>query len=89
MAHEEVLLRSDGQFPVAGLVLAIVSIKPGDDDPAVRIGVRSLSTGETQQVILRPAKPQHVLGHVLEVVQVTREPERTARVAVQADEPVA
>lgn len=89
MAHEEVLLRSDGQFTVAGVVLAIVSIKPNDDVPAVRVGVRNLASGATQQVVLRPGQPQQVLAHVLEVVRITREPERTALVRVQADEPAA
>jgi hypothetical protein len=74
MTHEEIELGKNAQRRVAGLVIGIMSLKPGDDDPAVRLGLRNLTTGGTEQAVFVPGVSQEMLGHTVEVVSITREP---------------
>jgi hypothetical protein len=72
MATHEIALQRNGQFRLDDLVLGIVSLKPDDSDPAVRLGLRRLSTDETAQVVLRPEGSVTVLGHVIEALSIDR-----------------
>lgn len=72
--REEIELGKNAQRRVAGLVVGIMSIKPSDDHPAVRLGLRNLETGDTEQAIFAPGTPQQLLHHTVEVVSITREP---------------
>jgi hypothetical protein len=74
MTREEIELGKHAQRRVASLVIGIMSIKPGDGDPAVRLGLRNLDTGATEQGVFVPGVPQQRLGHHVEVLSITREP---------------
>lgn len=74
MTTEEIELGKNAQQRVAGLVVGIMSIKPGEDDPAVRLGLRNLASGDTEQAVFVPGIPQHLLEHTVEVVSIIREP---------------
>lgn len=82
MTHEEIELGKNAQRRVAGLVIGIMSLKPGDDDPAVRLGLRNLQTGGTEQSVFVPGVSQRLLGHTVEVVSIARDP---AQVVVRAE----
>lgn len=85
MAVEEVELRKGAQHHVGALTVAIISIKPSDDDPAVRLGLRNLTTDEADQVVFKPGEPQHLLDHTLEVVTITRSPQPVVLLRVEPD----
>ena len=74
MTREELELGKDAERRVAGLVIGIMSIKPTDEDPAVRLGVRNLDTEGSEQGVFVRGVPQQLLGHTVEVVSITREP---------------
>lgn len=86
MAVEEVELRKSAQHHVAALTVGIMSIKPSRDDPAVRLGLRNLTTDEADQVVLKPGEPQHLLDHTLEVVTIARSPRPVVLLRVEPDE---
>lgn len=74
MTRQEIELGRNAQRRVAGLVVGIMSVKPSDEQPAVRLGLRNLETGDTEQAVFEPGVPQQMLDHTVEVVSITREP---------------
>lgn len=83
MRTHELALQRNGQYRLEDLVVGIVSIKPSDEHPAARIGLRRLSTDETAQVVLRPGHPVAVLGHVLEALMIDRAGTPPLRIRVE------
>ena len=79
-------LGRSAQIQVADLVVGIMSIKPSDDQPAVRLGVRNLTTGQTEQVVFVPGKAQHLLDHTLEVISINRQPPASVVLRAAPDE---
>jgi len=74
MTREEIEIGKNAQQRVAGLVVGIMSIKPAEEEPAVRLGLRNLTTGVAEQVVFVPDEAQRLLDHTVEVVSITREP---------------
>lgn len=85
MAVEEVVLRKGGQHRVAALTVGIMAMKPSDDEPAVRLGLRNMTTDEADQVVFKPGEPQHLLDHTLEVVSIARTPRQVVLLRVEPD----
>jgi hypothetical protein len=79
-------LGRSAQIQVADLVVGILSIKPSDDDPAVRLGVRNLKTGQTEQMVFVPGEPRPLLDHTLEVLSINRQPPESVVLRAQPDE---
>ncbi len=74
MTREEIEIGKSAQQRVAGLVVGSMSIKPADEEPAVRLGLRNLRTGVAEQVVFVPGESQRLLDHTVEVISITREP---------------
>jgi hypothetical protein len=74
MTAEEIELGKNAQRRVAGLVVGIMSIKPDEDAPAVRLGLRNLETGASEQGVFVPAVSRQVLDHTVEVVSIAQDP---------------
>ena len=79
-------LGKNAQVRVADLVIGIMSIKPSDEEPAVRLGVRNLTTGQTDQVVFVPGVAKHLLDHTLEVVSINRQPPASVVLRAESDE---
>lgn len=79
-------LGRNAQIHVADLVVGIMSIKPSDDEPAVRLGIRNLTTGQSEQAVFVPGVVQHLLDHSLEVLSINRQPPGSVVLRAQPDE---
>jgi hypothetical protein len=79
-------LGRNAQIRVADLVVGIMSIKLSDEAPAVRLGLRNLTTGDREQVVFVPGEAQHLLDHTLEVVSINRQPPGSVVLRAAPDE---
>jgi hypothetical protein len=86
MPTDEIAIERNALARSGDLSIGIMTIKPDDTDPAVRLSVSRISSGESARIVLRPGSPVAVLAHRLDVVAIDREGSPAVRLKVTRED---